>query len=206
MKLPGSGGYSRGPALGVSPIGQLNQLFSRHASELSSYQILTNSLAFNEASCVHQMSYVSLDTAKTVQGGISVCETDPTPAYPYTWLAAQEKGVSSFPNHSLLVSMMDKMLARTCNRIQGPSMPQCQTVTDTASSNIYLTAPTPEQPDPRRLSTTYTEVHAIRLHHRNEQRWSSNLRPSFLHSSPSNTSFLPPLSSITMTLRTKTLS
>ena len=181
-------------------------------------QILPNSFAFNEASCVHQISYVSLDTARTVQGGISVCETDPTPTSPYTWLAAQDTGVSSFRNHSLLVSMMDRMLARvslrrgTCNRIQGPSMPQCQTVTDTAGSNICLTAPNPEQqslpfnPIPRTLSTTYTEVHVIRLHHRNEQRRSSNLRPSFLHSSQSNTSFLSPLSSITITLRRNTLS
>ena len=125
-------------------------IFGRHGPALlknsPSYQIIPNSLAFNEA------SYVPSNVVRLIRHCQDSAERHQRlrNTSPYTWLAAQDKGVNSFPNHSLLVSMMDTMLARVSlrrtpfYRIQGPSMPQCQTVPNIASSNIYLTAPTPE--------------------------------------------------------------
>lgn len=73
----------RGPALGVSPVGLCGWgLYPRGPAllqNLFSHQNLPNSPAFNEASCVHQVSHFPLDAVKTVQGCPSTCETDPTP-------------------------------------------------------------------------------------------------------------------------------
>ena len=70
-------------------------------------------------------------------GGLSACETDPTPTSSYTWLAARDKGISSFPNHSLLVSVMDNMLARVSLR-RGSLQPNSKS-TNRRNARLLLT-------------------------------------------------------------------
>ena len=119
-----------GRAVRVGPVSSWPNI----ASGPTSYQILPNSPACNEASCVHQVSHFSLDAVKTVRGGLSACDTDPT-QHAHT-LRLQRVIRASAPSRITPCQCRwwrtcwqeCRCEGEACNRIQGPPMvimPDC---------------------------------------------------------------------------------